>query len=150
MAIAGFKYDGGGPCGCSGLLDPNWKTPPIPNDTTNPKDLIGVKKVPLGLLPNTARIYGAMAMKNGAVKYGPFNWRAKKVKYTIYLDAIERHLLALRDGEDCASDSKVHHLGHIIASAAIILDAKDSNTLIDDRPVGGPTAKLLTEFEESK
>ena len=112
-------------------------------DQTNPKDLIGVKKVQLGLLPAAGKIYGSLAMTNGAEKYGPYNWRDKKVRMTIYLDAMERHLLALRDGEDYAEDSGVHHLGHIIACGAILADAKEGGFLIDDRPKAGPAAELI-------
>jgi hypothetical protein len=119
-------------------------------DETNPKDLIGITKVPMGLLPSAGKIHGAMAMKNGAAKYGPYNWREKKIKMTIYLDAIERHLLAVRDGEDIAQDSGISHLGHIIAGAAIILDAQVMDCLIDDRPKGGPAALVLDAFKEQK
>src|SRR5207245_2175812 len=59
-------------------------------DTTNPKDLLGVKKVQLGLLPAAGKIYGALAMEYGAAKYKPYNWRDKKIRITVYLDAIER------------------------------------------------------------
>ena|SRR5882672_3655199 len=116
----------------------------------NPKDLIGAKKVNIGLLPGAGKIYGALAMENGAAKYGPYNWRNKKVLYTIYLDAIERHLLALRDGENDASDSKVPHLGHIIACASILADAEAGGFLIDDRPLPGPVADILTKYDRSK
>lgn len=114
-------------------------------DPTNPKDLVGQTKVPLGLFPGVAKIEGALALENGAKKYKAYNWRTTKVRISIYLDAIERHLLALRDGEDVADDSGVSHLGHIIAGAAIVLDAKACGTLIDDRPPAGGTAKLLKE-----
>jgi hypothetical protein len=86
-------------------------------------------------------------MKNGADKYGPYNWRDKKVRMTIYLDAIERHLLALRDGEDIAEDSKVPHLGHIIACGALLADAVEGDFLIDDRPAKGPAAKVLEKYK---
>lgn len=119
-------------------------------DTTNPKELIGASKVPLGLLPSAAKIYGALAMRDGAVKYGPFNWRDTKVQMMTYLDAIERHLLAVRDGEDTASDSGIDHLGHIIAGCAIILDARECGQLIDNRPKAGPAARLLEKFKEVK
>lgn len=112
-------------------------------DTTNPKDLIGARKVPLGLLPAAGKIYGAMAMRNGAEKYGPYNWRDKKVKITIYLDAIERHLLALRDGENQDRESGLPHLAHIIASASIIADAVEGGFAVDDRPHPGPAADVM-------
>lgn len=116
----------------------------------NPKDLVGVNKVQIGLLPAAGIIHGALAMEYGAYRagkdrtgYGPYNWRANKVQFNIYLDAIGRHLLALRDGENYASDSKVHHAGHIIGGAAIILDAMEMQNLHDDRPPRGPASRLL-------
>jgi len=112
-------------------------------DTTNPKDLVGLTKIPLGLLPAAGKIYGALAMVDGAAKYSSYNWREKKVRMTIYLDAIERHLLAFRDGEDTAQDSGVNHLGHIISCASILADATEGGFLIDDRPQPGPCSKIL-------
>lgn len=47
----------------------------IRQDDTNPKYLIGVTKVQLGLLPAAGVIYGALSMQDGADKYGPYNWR---------------------------------------------------------------------------
>jgi hypothetical protein len=120
------------------------------SDQTNPKDLLGVKKVAMNLLPAAGRIEGARAMTHGAAKYGPYNWREKKIIASIYLDAIERHLLAFLDGEEVAADSEVSHLGHIIANASILLDAKESGNLVDDRPKAGPAGKLLERYDASK
>lgn len=113
----------------------------------NPKDRAAQAKLALGLLPAAGKIEGARACANGAAKYGAYNWREEAISYSAYLDAIERHLQALRDGEDLASDSKVHHLGHIIAGASIALDALYIGKLIDDRPVNGPAAGLLAGRE---
>ena len=118
------------------------------NDSPNPKDLLGIKKVQLGLLPAAGKIYGALAMEDGSVKYGSYNWRSNKVLMTIYLDAIERHLLALRDGEDKAKDSGKPHLGHIIACASILADAVEGGYLIDDRPTPGPAAAVLDKYRK--
>jgi hypothetical protein len=115
-------------------------------DDLNPKDRLGMKKVPMTLLPAVGRILGAMAMADGARKYGPYNWRTKKVRMSIYLDAIERHLAALFDGEDFAPDSKVHHLGHVIACASIIADAASIGQLVDDRPTKGNAANALEAY----
>ena len=114
----------------------------------NPKDKIGIKKVPMGLLPPAGKIYGAMAFKDGARKYGPYNWRSAKVIMSIYLDAIERHLMAIRDGEDIATDSGVPHLGHIIADASLLADAIEGGWLEDDRPPKGPGPAILDRFME--
>src|ERR1700693_1718032 len=88
--------------------------------STNPKDLLGASKVSISKLPFVAILHGAHAMMNGAAKYGPYNWREKKVLASIYVDAIYRHLGAWFDShEENAEDSGCHHLGHLIASAAI-------------------------------
>jgi len=116
----------------------------------NPKDLLGIRKVPLNLLPTAGLIHEAMAMKNGAQKYGPFNWRDKKVLSSIYVAACQRHLLAWFDGEELAPDSGLHHLGHAKACLGIILDALETGCLLDDRPLPGATSQLLDRFEEPR
>src|SRR5258708_30895020 len=118
------------------------------NEKVNPKDLIGIKKVPLSLIPPASKIYQAMAMKDGAIKYEAYNWREKKVRFMIDLDAIQRHLDALLDGEDNAIDSGLPHLAHALACLGILVDAKESGNLIDDRPTAGPAPQLLERFRE--
>jgi len=102
--------------------------------TTNPKDLLGNKKISITKLPMVGIIHGAHAMMDGADKYGPYNWRAKDVIASIYVDAAMRHFAAWFEREETAEDSGVHHLGHAIACAAILLDALENGNLIDDRP----------------
>lgn len=118
-------------------------------DNTNPKDLLGIKKVQLGLFPAAGSILGAAVMTNGAEKYGAYNWRKKNVRLTVYLDAMERHLLAIRDGQDNDLESGLPHIGHILANAAIIADAQNNDNLIDDRPTVGPAASLLEYFRKT-
>ncbi len=115
-------------------------------DDTNPKDLIGQRKVQLHLVPSSVIVRVATAMMDGAKKYGPYNWRAKKVRATVYLSAAERHHRSWLDGETYAPDSGVHHLAHAAACYAIIIDAEDTGNLIDDRPLPGATARLLAEL----
>jgi len=101
----------------------------------NPKDLLGVKKPSISKIPPIALLHESLAMMDGGGKYGPFNWRANKVVASIYVDAMFRHLLAWYEGEETAEDSGCHHLGHLRACAAILLDAQETGNLIDDRPV---------------
>jgi len=118
-------------------------------DKTNPKDLIGVKKVSTFVFPSAALLHGSHAMMNGASKYGPYNWREKKVKASIYLDALERHITSWKEREEIAEDSGVHHLGHALACIAIIIDAMETGNLVDDRPVNGQgTLDLLDRLNE--
>jgi hypothetical protein len=109
------------------------REPAYPDD--NPKTIYGVKKTPLHLIPPPAKVALARAMECGAKKYGPFNWREKRVSCSVYKAAAERHLDAFWDGEDLDPESKAHHLGHAMACCAIILDALASGMLNDDRPL---------------
>lgn len=104
----------------------------------NPKDLLGIKKPPLSLIPLAGMLWSSLAHLDGALKYGPFNWREYPIKKSIYLDAILRHLKLLQEGERCAKDSGIHHLGHIMACCGIMLDAEAMGLLIDDLPHQNP------------
>lgn len=115
---------------------------------TNPKDLLGAKKVSLNLVPASSLIYQALAMEDGAKKYGPYNWRANKVIASIYIAAAMRHLQAWHDGEEVAEDSQKPHLAHALACLGIIVDAKETGNLVDDRPLPGAASKLIKEWEK--
>lgn len=116
-------------------------------DGPNPKDLLGAKKVSITKYPAIGLLHGAHAMMDGAAKYGPYNWREKDVQASIYVDAMARHMLAWFEGEEFAEDSGVHHLGHLQACAAILLDAQACGALIDDRPSSNSEfVKLLKEL----
>ena len=116
----------------------------------NPKDLIGIRKVNLALVPPSSLIEQARAMENGAEKYGAYNWREFPVQAMIYLSAAQRHLADWLDGEENSSDANVHHLGHALACIGILVDAMHSGNLIDNRPLPGPAAKLLERYEKAK
>ena len=118
---------------------------PVQYPDGNPKTRYGLAKVPMHLFPASARIQGALAFKDGARKYGPYNWRESGVTASVYVAALQRHLDAWFDGEDRAQDSGVSHLGHVIACAAIILDAAECGQLNDDRPPPG-TASLMHQI----
>jgi len=117
---------------------------------TNPKDLLGAKKINLHLVPPASIIYQALAMEDGAVKYGPYNWRGNKVVCTIYLDAAMRHILSFLDGEEFAADSKKPHLAHALACLGIIVDALETGNLVDDRPAAGAAAAIIARLEHLK
>ena len=85
------------------------------------------------LLPQKALPVVAECMRTGADKYGPQNWLDEKVTATAYCDAIDRHLRLYLMGQECALDSKMHHLAHIAATAMILLDAAMVGQAADDR-----------------
>ena len=115
---------------------------------SNPKAAAGKRKPQLRLVPPALVIHTAMAMADGAAKYGPYNFRDVDVSLTDYLEAAWRHLLALMDGENHARDSQQHHAGHIAACMGIILDCLERGNLVDDRPTTGPAADLLETFTQ--
>ena len=112
----------------------------------NPKTLVGASKVPLHLVPPSAKHFLAMALADGASKYGPYNWREHNISVSVYKAALERHMDAFWDGEDLASDSGVHHAAHALACIAIMLDAMTIGMLHDDRPTKGAAAELQAEY----
>lgn len=88
-------------------------------------------------------------MMDGARKYGPFNWRGNAVVASIYIDALIRHAMSWFEGEECADDSGVHHLGHAIACLGILLDAQETGNLVDDRPGKDAVAtRVLKRLQE--
>jgi hypothetical protein len=116
----------------------------------NPKEAIGSRKVPLHLVPRVAKHFLALALEDGARKYGPYNWRNAGITLSTYIAAAERHLDALWDGENVAPDSNIHHLAHAMACCAIALDAMTLGKLVDDRPPAGKSPKLQAEYAARK
>ncbi len=115
-------------------------------NTTNPKDLEGNKKPPISLVPPSVIIHLAQAFKEGAEKYGKYNWRKNKVQAMIYIDAAMRHILAKLDGEDIDPESGKDHIDGALASLAVYLDAQETGNLIDDRPTKGNAGSLIRKF----
>tara|TARA_R110000803_G_scaffold51629_2_gene106602 strand:+ start:8157 stop:8720 length:564 start_codon:yes stop_codon:yes gene_type:complete len=114
----------------------------------NPKAAVASSKCPVHLVPPALVIGVAEAMKNGADKYGAYNFRDSKISASVYYSAMLRHLYAWWDGEDNASDSGLDHLKHIGSSIALLLDAQASGTFDDDRPRKSGSANLLEEYYE--
>lgn len=122
----------------------------------NPKTAAGMKKPDLSVVPPVALLHLATAMMNGANKYGPFNWRDQPISYRPYLAAAMRHLASCLDGEDFSADTveaglPVHHLGHVMACCAILLDAIHCETITDNRPkVPGKTGEAIERYNSDK
>lgn len=122
----------------------------------NPKTAMGMKKPDPSVIPPCAILHLATAMMNGAEKYGPFNWRDQPISTRPYVAAAMRHLLSFLDGEDYSSDTTaagapVHHLAHVMACCAIVLDAASVETLSDNRPtVRGRTGEIIDGYIEKR
>lgn len=106
----------------------------MPVRQDDPKGAVGATKCPLHLLPPHSLRQVAEALKTGAVKYGPYNWRASDVCASTYVAAMLRHLTSWWDGELIDPDSGVSHLAHVAAGALIVMDAQNEGTLNLDIP----------------
>lgn len=115
----------------------------------NPKDLVGAKKAPLQLVPPSAEIAIAEGLQVGAEKYGPFNWREVPVEAMTYIGALRRHIDAWVDGQELAEDSGVKHLSHALAGLAVLVDAIEAGSWVDNRPPKGPAADLLRRLDKT-
>ena len=90
----------------------------------------------------------ALGLKNGAGKYGPFNWRVEPVQGRVYLEAALRHLLLLLDGEDYDRDTGIHHAAFVLSTVAIFLDSLVQGTQIDNRALPGRSGDLVAFFND--
>ena len=79
------------------------------------------QKIRPTLFPVEALEVGILAFEDGAKKYGRDQWRTSdQVTRESIMDALERHWILLKKGESHAQDSKVHHIGHMIADLSIL------------------------------
>ena len=115
---------------------------------TNPKDRIATSRLDLSLFPDTAVVYGALAMTEGDLKYGGYNYRPAGVLSSVYIAACRRHLAKWYNGEDNEPKTGVPHLASAIACLAVLIDSIESGNINDDRPPRVDVTSLLTEMEE--
>jgi len=108
----------------------------------NPKDMAGLRKAPLHVVPATVLMELGCAMLEGALKYGPHNWREIPVRASAYYDAAMRHLMAWWEGQDADPDSGVHHVAKAIATLVVLRDAMIHGLVEDDRPRASPEGWL--------
>lgn len=113
---------------------------------TNPKDAIGCKKLPMDLCPDTITVFASLALLEGALKYGKFNWRIAGVRASIYIAACRRHMTKFNNGEWADPETNIPHLASVIACAGIMLDAWLCGKLVDDRPPRHPLPEAIDKL----
>lgn len=110
---------------------------PFKPDTkpTNPKDRVGILKIAFSVIPLTVLWELALAMLEGALKYGRHNYRPAGVRASVYFDAaVARHLAAWWEGEDIDAESGLNHITKAIASLTVLRDSMITGNWVDDRP----------------
>ena len=68
----------------------------------------------------------------GAEKYDDHNWR-KGLKYTEICESLQRHLNSFLEGEDDDQESKITHVGHILANGMFLSYMSLFRKDLDDR-----------------
>jgi len=101
---------------------------------TNPKDAVGIKKVPLSCVPAPVMMEVALGMMEGARKYGRHNYRKAGVRASVYYDASMRHLMDWWEGTDIDPDSGLSHVTKAITALVVLRDAMMNEMWADDRP----------------
>lgn len=101
---------------------------------TNPKDALGIGKVPSSVIPQPVLAEVGVGMLEGALKYGRHNYRVIGVRGSVYYDATRRHLDLWWEGEDEDPDSGLSHITKAITSLVVLRDAMIRENWNDDRP----------------
>lgn len=101
---------------------------------TNPKDAVGIKKVPFSTVPAPVMAEVGLAMLEGARKYGRHNYRVVGVRGSVYYDASLRHLTDWWEGMDIDPDSDLSHITKAIACLVVLRDSMIQGNWVDDRP----------------
>lgn len=105
---------------------------------SNPKDIAGIRKVGMSVLPWRVLWRVAVAMFEGTVKYGRHNYRGVGVRASVYFDALQRHIGAWWEGEDIDRESQLNHVDKAIATLVVLRDSMLGGNWVDDRPIGEP------------
>jgi hypothetical protein len=148
---------------------PVWETPATAENArlvqqpgakpSNPKDALGILKVPASTISAPVMSEVGVAMLEGALKYGRHNYRAIGVRASVYYDAVvARHMALWWEGEDEDPDTcelaldgvdtglvngsgqfvvpgtGLSHLTKAIAGLCVLRDAMIQDKFIDDRP----------------
>lgn len=115
---------------------------------TNPKDALGIKKLPMHCVSCAVMAELGLAMMEGGRKYGTHNYRAMGVRGSVYYDAVFRHLMQWWEGEDIDPDSGVSHVTKAIACLVVLRDSMIMENWEDDRPIQLPHGLGIDELNK--
>lgn len=101
---------------------------------TNPKDAVGVRKVPFSVVPSQVIGEVGLALLEGGRKYGRHNYRVAGIRVSVYYDAALRHLTQWWEGQDMDPDSGLSHVTKAISTLVVLRDAMINGKFTDDRP----------------
>lgn len=116
---------------------------------SNPKDSVGVRKVPLHVLSMPVLMEMALGMHEGARKYGSHNFRVAGVRASVYYDAAMRHLGAYWEGQDIDPDSGLSHITKALSCLHVLRDAMMNDMCTDDRPPKFKNQEWVKDFNDA-
>ena len=105
---------------------------------TNPKDALGVRKVPIHCVSCAVIMEMGLGMMEGGRKYGTHNYRSMGVLASVYYDAAVRHLFSWWEGEDIDPDSGLSHITKAMSCLSVLRDSMLMENWKDDRPIRLP------------
>lgn len=101
---------------------------------TNPKDTVGIRKVPMHVVSAPVVMEMALGMMEGSRKYGSHNYRVAGVRASVYYDAAMRHLTDWWEGTDIDKASGLSHISKAMSCLHVLRDAMMNDMWNDDRP----------------
>lgn len=113
---------------------------------TNPKDAVGITKLPFSVIPFTVIWEVGLGMLEGTLKYARHNYRVAGVRASVYVDATFRHMTSWWEGEDLDPDSGLSHVTKAIASLVVLRDSMIQGNWVDDRPPPSRVASLMLDY----
>lgn len=116
---------------------------------SNPKEAVGVRKVPYSVVPANVHALVAVGLSEGAGKYGRHNYRGVGVRASTYYDATLRHEADWWEGENIDTDSGLHHVIKAICSLYVLADSILRGNVTDDRPPPSPKGWLKEANEHA-
>ncbi len=115
---------------------------------TNPKDALGVAKVPLHTVSCAVLMEMGLGMMEGGRKYGTHNYRSMGVLASVYYDAAMRHLMEWWEGEDIDPDSGLSHITKALTTLSVLRDSMLMGNWKDDRPIQLPDGLNLADLNK--
>lgn len=115
---------------------------------TNPKDAVGIKKVPMSCVSAPVVMEMALGMMEGARKYGRHNYRVAGVRGSVYYDATMRHLMDWWEGNDIDDASGLSHISKAMSSLHVLRDSMLMGNWVDDRPPVLPNKEWIKDYNE--
>lgn len=89
-------------------------------------------KIRYDLVPTFSQEQYAKVLTMGAEKYGPWNW-ARGMNWSSIISSMERHIQAIKKGEDYDNESGLLHSAHVMCNAAFLTEYYKLYPQGDDR-----------------